>query len=115
MKSPAYQYEFRRVNHKDPSKGAPHAIEIRYVFNSIENAQVRPLDQALSDKCTDYWTQFAKTGNPNQRGLPQWPVYDSKKRAALTLDHIMKVEYDLSRTALDALDKANEGLWSARD
>lgn len=115
MKSPAYQYEFRRVNHKDPSKGAPHAIEIRYVFNSIENAQVRPLDQALSDKCTDYWTQFAKTGNPNQRGLPQWPVYDSKKRAALTLDHIMKVEYDLSRTALDALDEATEGLWSARD
>lgn len=114
VKSPAYQFEFRRVNHKDPAKGAPHAIEIRYVFNSIQDAEARPQDQRLSDLCTDYWTQFAKTGNPNLASQPRWPVYTEKKRAFLALDHEVQVLYDIHRTAIDALDQASQGLWQAK-
>ena len=114
VKSPAYQFEFRRVNHKDPAKGAPHAIEIRYVFNSIQDAEARPQDQRLSDLCTDYWTQFAKTGNPNLVSQPRWPVYTEKKRAFLALDHEVQILYDIHRTAIDALDQASQGLWQAK-
>ncbi|MBA62912.1 MAG: hypothetical protein CMJ76_11160 [Planctomycetaceae bacterium] len=111
VSSSAYQFEFRRVNHKDPSKGAPHAIEIRYVFNSLQNAESRPKDQQLADLCTDYWTQFAKTGNPNKLMRPRWPAYTVKQRAFLSLDHDVQVLYDINRTVLDALDEANQGLW----
>ena len=114
VSSPAYQFEFRRVNHKDPTKGAPHAIEIRYVFNSLQDAETRPRDQQLSDLCTNYWTQFAKTGNPNKASQPRWPVYTKKERAFLALDHKVQIFYDINRTALDALDEANLGLWPAK-
>ena len=32
-----------------------------------------------------YWTQFAKTGDPNQVGLPAWPVYDPEKEQCLEI------------------------------
>jgi para-nitrobenzyl esterase len=38
---------------------------------------VRPEDRALSDLIQQYWTNFAKTGNPNAATLPNWPVYSA--------------------------------------
>jgi para-nitrobenzyl esterase len=37
-----------------------------------------PEDQKLSDLVETYWTNFAKTGNPNGGDAPQWPQYDAK-------------------------------------
>ena len=33
-----------------------------------------------------YWTNFAKTGNPNGSGLPIWPLYDTKKEEILDIE-----------------------------
>jgi len=77
-KSPVYAYYF---THKAPdmaamlhARGAPHASEIAYVFGH-EGQGWTADDRKVSNLMIGYWTNFAKTGNPNGDGLPAWPAY----------------------------------------
>ena len=59
------------------SLGAFHGLELAFVFRFGSMPALRPTveERALSDTVADYWTQFARTGVPNARGLPHWPEY----------------------------------------
>ena len=58
--------------------GAAHGVELEYQFN-LNAFGISPAfsteQQHLSDTMIGYWTQFAKTGNPNSEGAPDWPLY----------------------------------------
>ena len=66
---------------------SPHALEIPLVFDTVESARnfVGRGDepQTLADQMSAAWLAFARTGNPNAEGLPQWAPYKPESRATM--------------------------------
>jgi len=80
--SPVYRYHFELAalpSKYHPGTFAFHSDDIEYVFGTLDTRPgetVRPEDRKLSEQMMGYWTNFAKTGDPNGPGLPPWPKYD---------------------------------------
>jgi len=65
------------------SLGVAHATEIPYVFGTFKKTDGTQKDVKLSQEIITYWTNFAKTGNPNGQKLPHWPSYNSHKKSKI--------------------------------
>jgi para-nitrobenzyl esterase len=80
---PVYLYYFSHVAAAGKDRkpyGAGHTDEIRYVFGApTAPAKFAPEDKALSDAMTQYWANFAKTGNPGSAGGVAWPKFDAAR------------------------------------
>jgi para-nitrobenzyl esterase len=71
--------------------GAFHSLEVPYVFGSLRDREWQWLpstsdDASLSDLLQTYWTNFAKTGNPNAPGLPNWPAWSDESKEFLVIN-----------------------------
>jgi para-nitrobenzyl esterase len=89
-------------------RGAYHSAEIEFVFGALasKNLPWRPEDKVLSDLMSSYWTNFAKNGDPNGQGLPQWPVYTGKANyPVMHLDATPHVAPDDHRARYEFLNK----------
>jgi para-nitrobenzyl esterase len=90
--SPVYVYSFDFE--PSPLKAA-HGSEIAFVFsNATASSTARPGAKAVEDAMSDAWIAFARTGNPNHAGLPNWPTYDAQNRATMVFDTQSKVVND---------------------
>ena len=75
----AYLYYFTHVPPGSGNRGASHTAELAYMFgNPPANGSWTEADTKLSDMMTSYWANFAATGNPNGKGLPEWRPYNAK-------------------------------------
>ena len=78
--------------------GSVHAMEIPFVFNSLDRSPINLLygpgnmdeAEALSKIVQGYWINFAKNGNPNGPGLPEWPEYTVAEPHRQILDTSVK-------------------------
>ena len=110
--SPVYRYRFDLPS--PPSEVHPegkyafHSDELEYVFGTLDTrrgATWRPEDRKLSEQMIAYWTNFARTGDPNGEGLPHWPRYDTGKEL-IHLDNPITVSPDTSRPQFEFLRNA---------
>jgi para-nitrobenzyl esterase len=63
--------------------GAAHTKELSYLFHQGE---LTAAQRKISDLMIGYWTNFAARGNPNGKGLPDWPAYKPASEIVMTLD-----------------------------
>ena len=97
--SPTYLYLFSRASQMlDGKLGAAHAMEIPFVFNTIDQPNVpdligrEPERADLARVMQSAWIQFAHTGNPSAEIL--WPEYSLSDRQMMVFDRTVEVESD---------------------
>ena len=67
--------------------GAAHAGGISYVFGNFSEAMhPNAADRAVSDEMSSYWVNFARTGDPNGKGLPRWPAFTDANAQVMSLN-----------------------------
>jgi para-nitrobenzyl esterase len=71
--------------------GSCHSVELPFVFNNLGAEGVADMlgvdpPQELADIMQDTWIAFARSGDPNNAMLPDWPAYEEGTRATVQLD-----------------------------
>ncbi len=101
-KAPAYLYHFEWSS---PARGGKlrsvHSVEIPFVFDNVQLADILvghgPEQSMLAETLSGAWTRFARTGNPNGKGLPNWPAYTAATRSVMIFDKTCRMENDPRR------------------
>lgn len=79
-------------------KGACHSVEIPFIFGTVSILGMKyiigkgPEVNILSEKIMDSWIAFARNGNPNHGNIPEWPVYNTEKRATMMIGKEFEVK-----------------------
>ncbi len=110
-KKNAYLYYFDQhpdypAGSAQADRGSPHAAEIPYVFEHLEDGRrtVTAEDRVISDAMATYWTNFAKRGDPNGTGVPAWPAFGERNPAVMHFQRKAYVGPVPSAEALQVLD-----------
>ncbi|MGA2591221.1 MAG: carboxylesterase/lipase family protein [Bryobacteraceae bacterium] len=99
-KAPAYMYLFTWPSPGFGGKfGAVHGTDVPLVFHAYRGSICGGSAEAhaLADQMAAAWVAFAKTGNPNDKALPDWPPYNAQTRSTMIFDKQTRVENDPTR------------------
>ena len=100
-----YRY---RVSYQFPGAGgaqlrAFHMIDVFLSFDYAKLFRI-PIDGAgvsLAETMRNYWLQFARTGNPNRTGLPEWPAYGATEDQYLDLGRTIQLKHEPDERTCD--------------
>ncbi|MDQ8185169.1 carboxylesterase family protein [Pelagicoccus sp. SDUM812002] len=105
-----YYYFDQHADHPADSDaadhGMPHGVDVPYVFQTLasDDANLSEADHELSDIVSTYWTNFAKHGDPNGPGVPEWPEYTLQNRQLMYFDDEAFIGPVPSAASLEVLD-----------
>ncbi|MDO3382444.1 carboxylesterase/lipase family protein [Gilvimarinus algae] len=110
--APAYLYYFDQApsfpeGSPRHDHGANHGQEIAYVFQRVDpnREEAMASDARISEAMASYWTNFAKHGNPNGKGLPKWPEFKPGSSTVMYFQQTPKLGPVPDREALLVLDE----------
>lgn len=112
---PTWLYFFSRTPASPrQTLGAFHASELAFVFDSHNLfLEANKADFSLTDAMGTYWTNFAKTGDPNSDGVPDWPAYTRQNDTWLHLAHRIEPWAGVRAAKLDILTEKLEAKLDA--
>jgi para-nitrobenzyl esterase len=92
-----------------PNYGAFHTSEVPFVLHTLHmwNRSWTPLDYQIEDNLTSYWVNFARSGDPNGTGLPEWKSYNKQTGNILLIGDKTETKPSLFKREFDFLDKIN--------
>ena len=104
--APVYMYMFAWESPVlDGILRSTHCMEIPFVFNNADlHASMTGGGEeaiALADKMSQAWINFARTGDPNAEGLPQWPAYNQEEGAMIIFDNRCEVRYNHDKELME--------------
>ena len=74
-------------NHGPQAEGSGHGSDVPFAFQTLAGRRTPSKeDLALSDVISSYYVNFATTGDPNGKGLPQWPAFTDKNQQVMVFD-----------------------------
>ncbi|NCC51358.1 MAG: hypothetical protein EOM20_09095 [Spartobacteria bacterium] len=77
-----YHWDYLQPTEECALYGTYHSVELPYVFNNmLIDTNFVARDYALADQVSDYWVNFATTGDPNGAGLDAWPLFGTNETA----------------------------------
>ena len=96
--APIYMYLFTWQSPVlDGAYKAFHCMEIPFVFSNIQRCEEMTGGgkdaYALAEKMSQAWVNFARTGNPNHKGLPTWQKYSPQNGATMIFDNVCQEKY----------------------
>jgi para-nitrobenzyl esterase len=108
-RAPSWLYVF---SWEDEVRKAFHGIEIPFVFDNAQlvkrHANGSPEVESLAKMASGAWVAFARTGNPNHAGMPDWQPFDERQRLTMVFDTQSRVLSD--PTGVDRLTLKAVGL-----
>lgn len=114
QRAPVYKYYFTWQSPvRDGKLKSFHTLDIPFVMENVdEGKSMTGTGQdryALQEKMSGAWAAFARTGNPNHKGLAKWPAFTLDQRATMIFNNECKVVDDPhkeERLALASLRRA---------
>ena len=81
----------------DGKFGAAHAMDVSASMHNERDAILGSGSadaRRMCDTLASTWLAFARTGDPNNPHIPEWPRFDSLQRATLVFDRYTRVDHD---------------------
>ena len=93
--APVFMYSFAWNSPRGGGKlGAPHAVEVPFVFDAVDLTGVGAADRKLSGIMADVWSAFARTGVPQTDAIPHWFPHQRGTRAMMIFEDQVRITHD---------------------